>query len=707
MKYLLFLSNFGLNFDDPLLFTLMNLLLDSLLKIGFKYRSFYQILPSFLGLLSFTALIFEIIIITHRVQKAQKQANSSDENKSNLDHNTLKKDLRAFILNLIVVTIFIECEIQPFSESLNIIEGFKLGFIQIALAKRIFRVSFQYLAGFLVFFYANFRLVHMCLWLQNCCFFSSFIIMSFFLGVFLNKRKVIASPKLSLKNPSKNPSFQEQKNIGQSNIFPLIPTFIAQKLWKKSDICLIILDSTLIPIYKTPFFEKTLAKKPKFLEIQIQVLKIKLLNPTTSNPDLSSFPIKDPSSFPIKDPQNLEDFLSKLISTTDDSNSNNVYIKFEEYPKTSNYIHVYRYFENQTQFLAILFTNSKPDLEFIVQNQSRVLSFVSHEFRTPLNCITGMLQSLQNTVPATIYEQYIQPALSSGKYLMNMLQDILDMTQIKAGKFSLNLIDFDLSLLLKDIFTLFQVQAKTKKISLSFEISPAIPKILNTDPNRLKQIIINLVSNAFKYTQKGEIMLFCEPLNNDPNILRFAIQDTGLGIKDIDKPRLLKAFGKIEDEKNKELNPQGVGLGLLISQDIAKLLAKDLLEIPDIEKGIRFESEYTKGSVFSFIFENKKKIEVKKFTNSGEIDDLNDDSDEEGPEVNFEQLKNSEIEKKFLNRSRRKIPNYKIVLNNKFISRMFSKKKKSNHMSNEFFKGRTHRNDKAKFFDKSDEELRL
>ena len=175
----------------------------------------------------------------------------------------------------------------------------------------------------------------------------------------------------------------------------------------------------------------------------------------------------------------------------------------------NNKLKLYHFMGKNTNILVILWRPNKgfnDNLEKTIENQNKVLSFVSHEFRTPLNCINAMLQSLENNVPNMVYDQFIQPALSSGKYLMNMIQDILDMTQIKAGKFRLLDMDFDLNLLLKDIFVLFQVQAKTKKIDTSFEISPKVPNVICSDPNRLKQIIINLLG-IFIYIVKYQLLV--------------------------------------------------------------------------------------------------------------------------------------------------------------------------------------------------------
>jgi len=573
-------------------------------------------------------------------QSSPVKTSGSSPNLTMLLQTESKIDFWPFLLNMILITIFIECEINPFINDGPITEGLKLGFVHLILGERLNWLVLKYFSGVLMVLYANFRLVKTEIWLENLCFLMFLLLMGLFFArihgnpIPLNKMKN-SSRLRSVKSNIKNLSFKIPILNAKLPENPIIPWEILENLWKKSEKCLVILDSNLKSLYSTQMFDKFKALKPKLFKVLVEIMKFKVLK---------HLELKTPN-FSQKTTQSLEDLLQNLISTTSEAN---LYIKLLEKPQTI--LHVFRYFDKKSPFLILLYSlpaNPNPDLEIMIQNQSRVLSFVSHEFRTPLNCINGMLQCLEEQVPGQIYEQYIQPALSSGKYLMNMLQDILDMTQIKAGKFSLNCIDFDLNLLLKDIFTLFQVQSKMKKIDLSFQISPTVPKIINTDPNRLKQVIINLLSNAFKYTQKGEITLICEIVNEDIKVLKLSVQDTGLGIKDDDKPRLLKAFGKIEDDKNKELNPQGIGLGLIISQDITRLLADGIAQIPEIEKGLHFESEYQKGSVFSFFFENKNRkpseVEIEDFI---ETEQENQDN-WKSPDFNFSNLKKLEKSKKF------------------------------------------------------------
>ena len=147
--------------------------------------------------------------------------------------------------------------------------------------------------------------------------------------------------------------------------------------------------------------------------------------------------------------------------------------------------------------------NEENELAFIIDNQTKMLAQVSHDMRTPLNCIIGLLQALEDIIPSNLNEEMIQPALSSSKYLANMISDILDINQIKAGKFKLVYSEFDLELLLNEVLSMFTYQQKSKKIETYLNIEKDVPLFLNSDPHRLKQIIINLLSKIKKKYSKS------------------------------------------------------------------------------------------------------------------------------------------------------------------------------------------------------------
>ena len=559
----------------------------------------------------------------------------------------MPSDIKTELGNLFFIgstlVVFVECEVQPFDGCL-IFEMLKLGFVFMILSKKMTGILFKCVSGMAIAIYINFRMVTQELWFENCSFLFFFMV----LGLIFYFRSIFGTEELKtftrhrlIKNHAKSLSFQNQLSLKNPEGLN-IPWNTLEKLLNKTDRCFAILDSSLKAIYSTLSFERLMKTRPLFYSSFVKVIKVKSMKSSTLSQKIPSIPLSEAPT--------LEETLKSLVSSNSEAN---LFVKMLETPNgTANTCYVFRYWENKRPFLAILMISQTDNLEAVIENQSKILSYVSHEFRTPLNCINGMLQCLEEQVPVSAYETYIQPALSSGKYLMNMLQDILDMTQIKAGKFKLNYLDFDMNMLLKDIFSLFQVQAKTKKINLTFQISPKVPNILQSDPNRLKQVVINLVSNAFKYTQKGEINLYCDLVNKDPRIIRVSVKDTGLGIRDCDKPRLLHAFGRIENDKNKELNPQGIGLGLIISQEISKTLAAELTDIPDSEKGLHFESEYLKGSVFTFVFENLKGQEqMEGIVKTEPENEFESEEYGQNPVAKYSNLKKYEKAKKFLSQN--------------------------------------------------------
>ncbi|CAD8199714.1 unnamed protein product [Paramecium octaurelia] len=249
------------------------------------------------------------------------------------------------------------------------------------------------------------------------------------------------------------------------------------------------------------------------------------------------------------------------------------------------------------------------------QAKSNIISFVSHEYRTPLNSIIQFISALQEEKDMNLQSKYLKIALSNCKYLLNLSNDLLDFAQLKAGKFSISPVEMDLQKLIEECLELFRLEASLKKIKLSLIYRKSAPRLLNNDPNRIRQIIINLLGNAFKFTLQGQIEIRVSNYLN--NSIKVEIHDTGQGIKEEYKENLMQAFSKVDDKDSKKLNPQGVGLGLLISNMIARNLSKN-------EKGLQFQSEYMNGSSFWFyVSKNVFETEIKE-----EMDEI----DEESPE---------------------------------------------------------------------------
>ena len=241
------------------------------------------------------------------------------------------------------------------------------------------------------------------------------------------------------------------------------------------------------------------------------------------------------------------------------------------------------------------------NLIVINENKSKAISFVSHEIRTPLNCIINMLKIVENKIDEQTFEKIIKPAEHSARFLLNLVNDLLDMAQIEAGKFKLNNVDFDLKMLLSDTLTLIKIQAETRKIELQLNCDPKLPILIKSDPNRIRQITINLLGNALKFTTKGVIKIKAKPMKNSDRLIKISIKDSGIGIKEEDQRKLFQAFGRLDLGDNENLNVQGVGLGLLISN----ILSKNLGPNNNIYDGLQVKSKYGEGTKFYFIIEDK------------------------------------------------------------------------------------------------------
>jgi two-component system, sensor histidine kinase len=207
--------------------------------------------------------------------------------------------------------------------------------------------------------------------------------------------------------------------------------------------------------------------------------------------------------------------------------------------------------------------------------------------------------------------------IKSANLLLFMINDILDFSQIKNGKLRLNLTDFRAYDVVKEVSKLIKFQAKRKGLEFILKKSNNYHKdiIINSDPNRVKQILLNLLGNALKFTTKGQIIISIEVLEEvvkseknlititqeeKPRKIKISIQDTGCGIKKEDIPRLFNLFGRLENPESIKINPNGIGLGLAISQNLVERLN------PNQEHNkIYVRSHYGEGSCFWFFLNEK------------------------------------------------------------------------------------------------------
>lgn len=228
--------------------------------------------------------------------------------------------------------------------------------------------------------------------------------------------------------------------------------------------------------------------------------------------------------------------------------------------------------------------------EAATQAKSDFLANMSHECRTPLNAIIGMSHLASQTNLTPKQRDYLDTIYSSAHTLLEVINDILDFSKIEAGKMDIELVDFKLDDILTNLANLFNMTAQQKGIELLFQYSADVPQCLRGDPFRLGQILSNLVNNAIKFTDQGEIIVKIEPLLQDKEelALQFSVSDTGIGISKEQQNKLFRAFSQVDASTTRKYG--GSGLGLAICERLVKLMGGR----------IWVESEAGGGSTFFF-----------------------------------------------------------------------------------------------------------
>ncbi len=204
--------------------------------------------------------------------------------------------------------------------------------------------------------------------------------------------------------------------------------------------------------------------------------------------------------------------------------------------------------------------------------KSEFLAKMSHEIRTPLNGVIGMLDLLNSTPTNAQQQRYIQIAKGSADSLLGLINDILDFSKIEAGKLELEKIEFDLPILLEDVAEMFVHRAKTKGLELTCRVKPDVPPRVIGDPERLRQVVSNLVNNAIKFTARGEIELSAETvrIGDDGVAIKLCVRDTGIGIPENRRGRLFHSFSQVDASTTRKYG--GTGLGLAICRQLVELM---------------------------------------------------------------------------------------------------------------------------------------
>ncbi|CDW83148.1 histidine kinase-dna gyrase b-and hsp90-like domain containing protein [Stylonychia lemnae] len=276
--------------------------------------------------------------------------------------------------------------------------------------------------------------------------------------------------------------------------------------------------------------------------------------------------------------------------------SDSLYFKFmqEKNPKKKRLQVFSNLIENGKNYMVVTTIRDISEwLELVKEKnltlaKTQAFASAAHEFRNPLSAIVNSLDLLKDYIDHEQASKYYMTAKNCSNLMLYLVNDILDYSQLESQKLLLNIEDTDIKQLIEECITVLRFRSDHKNIELNYEIDGTFPESFLSDQNRVRQILINLISNAIKYTNEGYIKVHCY-MDLDDGMLNIEVEDSGVGIDEDEIKLLFNAY--VKNTKNRSLNKEGCGLGLTISKNLAKALGGD----------IKVRSQVDQGSVFTLV----------------------------------------------------------------------------------------------------------
>lgn len=245
--------------------------------------------------------------------------------------------------------------------------------------------------------------------------------------------------------------------------------------------------------------------------------------------------------------------------------------------------------------LAAELEKAKTEAENANKAKTQFLAKMSHEIRTPINAVLGLNEMIMAESRNEKVQEYAEDLKASSEMLLSIINDILDSSKIESGMMELLPVNYSIGSMFNDLYNMISIKAKDRNLQLVFDVDTAMPREYFGDDKRIRQILLNLLTNAVKYTNEGCVTfkVHCTVTGEEKAVLHFSVKDTGIGIRKEDIGKIYDEFQRFDSGRNR--NVEGSGLGMKITQQFLKLMGSEL----------KIESEYEKGSEFSFDLEQK------------------------------------------------------------------------------------------------------